>query len=102
MAKLAKGRAKSGGRRKGTPNKTTSVIKDALIAAAEAVGADGNGAGGLTGYLTSLATVEPRAFASLLGRVIPLQVSGPNGEPLAPLVVPILAIPPHDPDADPA
>ena len=70
------------GRPKGTPNKTTVALKEAILLAAESAGEDGCGSGGLTGYLRSLAVNEPRAFSSLLGRVLPLQVSGagPNGE----------------------
>lgn len=75
-------RPKTGGRQKGTPNKTTASLKEAILLAAKEVGSDGEGGGGLTGYLKTLAKAQPKAFASLLGRVLPLQVegSGPNGE----------------------
>jgi hypothetical protein len=62
------------GRPKGTPNKTTALLKDAIIKAAEAQGDGGNG--GLIGYCTFLARDEPKAFAQLLGKVLPLQVTG--------------------------
>jgi len=64
------------------PNKTTSLLKDAIVMAAVAVGKDGDGAGGLQGYLEHLAMDEPKAFASLIGRVIPVQVGGDPDSPL--------------------
>lgn len=70
------------GRVKGTPNKTTALLKDAIIKAAEAVGEDGNGKGALTGYLTRLAKGEPKAFAGLLGKVLPMQITGEGDGPL--------------------
>lgn len=70
------------GRPKGVPNKTTALLKDAIISAAELQGQDGNGKDGLVGYCQFLAKEEPRAFASLMGRVLPMQVegTGANGE----------------------
>lgn len=70
------------GRVKGTPNKTTALLKEAIIKAAEAVGEDGNGKGALTGYCTFLAASEPKAFAGLLGKVLPLQLAGDPDNPL--------------------
>ena len=64
------------GRKKGTPNKTTALLKEAILLAAEGVGEDGKGKGGLTGYCRFLATAEPKAFATLLGRVLPTQIEG--------------------------
>jgi hypothetical protein len=55
------------------------VLKDAIIAAAESVGFDGTGTDGLTGYLRLVATVDVKAFCSLLGRVLPLTLKG-DGE----------------------
>lgn len=67
------------GRPKNSPNKTTALLKDAIIAAAQAVGEDGKGKGALTGYCKYLAAAEPKAFAALLGRVLPTQVTGEGG-----------------------
>lgn len=75
---MAKGE-KTGGRKKGTPNRTTAILKDAIVRAAELTGRDGKGMDGLIGYCRFLAVEEPKAFAGLMGRVIPLQVSGPDG-----------------------
>jgi len=70
------------GRPKGSPNKTTVALKEAILLAAEQTGQDGKGKGGLTGYLVNLAKTEPKAFSSLLGRVLPLQVTGEGDGPL--------------------
>lgn len=72
---MAKGQ-KTGGRTKGTPNKTTALLKDAIIQAAELTGEDQQGKNGLIGYCKYLAKDEPKAFATLMGRVLPMQVEG--------------------------
>ena len=82
MSKLEPGRAKTGGRKKGTPNKTTSTLREAILQAAADVGEDLKGEGGLTGYLRRVATQDVKAFASLLGRVLPLQVASDPDNPM--------------------
>lgn len=57
-----------GGRRKGTPNKTTGALKDMILEAL-------NQSGGV-GYLIQQADEEPKAFMALLGRVLPMQLQG--------------------------
>lgn len=69
---------KTGGRSKGTPNKTTALLKDAILQAAEQAG----GSDGLVGYLKSQATANPGPFMTLLGKVIPTQVTGEDGGPI--------------------
>jgi hypothetical protein len=60
------------GRKPGTPNRMTRVIKEATFAAVEA-SKYSNGQG-LVGYLKWLSEEHPRTFArSILGRLIPLQ-----------------------------
>lgn len=59
----------------GTVNRITSDLKLGIIDAAAAYGSDGRGAGGLTGYLFFLAGKHPKAFSSLLGKMLPLQVN---------------------------
>lgn len=66
------------GRPKGSPNKTTALLKDAILTAADAAG----GEGGVVGYLTLQAQENPGQFMALLGKVMPTQLSGPEGEPL--------------------
>jgi hypothetical protein len=62
---------------KGQANRITRDLRQAVIAAAEAYGCDGNGTGQLTGYLYFLAARHPKAFAGqLLSKMIPLQLSG--------------------------
>lgn len=63
------------GRPKGLPNKTTALLKDAILRAAEAAG----GGEGLVGYLTTQAKDNPAPFLSLLGKVLPMQVTGEDG-----------------------
>lgn len=65
-------RQKTGGRAAGTPNKTTALLKDAILKAAEKAGDKG----GLVGYLTTQASANPAAFMTLLGKVLPMQVEG--------------------------
>jgi hypothetical protein len=74
---MAKGQ-KTGGRTKGTPNKTTALLKDAILKAAE----DAGDKDGLVGYLTRQAGANPTAFLALLGKVLPLQISGDSESPL--------------------
>ncbi len=70
MSKLEAGRTKTGGRQKGTPNKTTALLKDAILRAAEAAG-DGD----MDAYLEKQARENPAPFMALLGKVLPMQVA---------------------------
>lgn len=74
--KQGRGSKSNRGRKAGIPNRVTTALKEAIILAAAAVGRDGSGKDGLTGYLVRLAKTEPRSFAALLGRVIPLHIVG--------------------------
>ena len=60
-----------GGRKKGTPNKFTGELKDMILQAL-------SNAGG-TEYLQKQATSSPTAFLALVGKVLPLQVTGKDG-----------------------
>lgn len=66
------------GRPKGVLNKSTTLLKDAILAAAEKAG----GKDGLIGYLQRQADENPAAFLSLVGKVLPLQIAGNDGGPL--------------------
>jgi len=70
------------GRSPGSLNKTTKALKEAILAAAEEVGMDGEGKEGLTGYLKRVAKEDVKAFSSLLGKVLPMQVTGEDGGPI--------------------
>jgi hypothetical protein len=62
------------GRPKGAKNKTGLLVKEAILLAAEQTGENGRGREGTVGFLKRLARREPKAFAQLLGRLIPVQV----------------------------
>lgn len=68
------GTQKTGGRQKGTPNRMTADIKQMIVEALDK-------AGGVT-YLVKQAENNPKAFLSLVGRVLPLQVTGEDGGPV--------------------
>lgn len=77
------------GRPKGVPNKTTGALKDMILQALD-------NAGGAT-YLTARAK-DPKtasAFLTLLGKVLPMQVTGPNGGPVVARVE-LVALTPND------
>ena len=62
------------GRPKGVPNKTTALLKDAVLKAAETAG--GGEPDGLVNYLVEQAKRNPGAFITLFGKVLPTQISG--------------------------
>lgn len=62
------------GRQKGVPNKFTTKLKDAILAAAEASGRNGKGKDGAIGYLVWLSRTEPAVFGRLLEKVMPMQI----------------------------
>ena len=64
------------GKPKGTPNKITVALKEAILAAGEAAG----GEGGLTSYLTRLALENSSAYAGLLAKVLPTTLSTPDSD----------------------
>jgi hypothetical protein len=75
---MAAGR-KTGGRSKGTPNKTTAALKDMILAALDRKG-------GIK-YLVEQASTNPTAFLTLVGKVLPLQVDAEHsGEIVAQVV----------------
>jgi hypothetical protein len=80
--KFVKGDPNPGrGRPKGSENKMTRILKEAVVVAAELVGnrltrepklaLEGSG---LVAYLEWAAEHEPKAFLTLLGKVLPLQL----------------------------
>ena len=70
------GHPKKGGRKKGTPNKTTALLKDAILQAAMEAG----GKDGLVGYLRVQALTNPGPFMALLGKVLPMQLADNKGD----------------------
>ena len=65
------------GRPKGLPNKTTALLKDAILKAATDAG-DGD----MAAYLTQQAKDNPGPFLALLGKVLPMQIAGDPDNPL--------------------
>ncbi len=63
------------GRPKGTPNKTTKQVKEMILAALDT-------AGGID-YLVRQSEENPTAFMTLVGKVLPLQLSGDEENPVA-------------------
>lgn len=61
------------GRKQGSTNKFTRIIKEAILIAAELEGSNGQGAGKLVGYMRKIAREDVRAMAMLIARAMPLQ-----------------------------
>ena len=67
MAPYAKGQSGNpAGRRPGTPNRVTAVVREAVLAAFDEVGGKD--------YLVQVARDEPKVFCALLARLVPTQV----------------------------
>ena len=62
------------GRPKGSPNKVTADVKAMVLAALDQAGG--------VGYLLEQANANPTAFLTLVGKVLPLTVSGDPENPL--------------------
>ena len=80
------GTPKTGGRKKGVPNKLTLSIKQAIEEAF-------NGVGGAA-YLMEQAQQNPQAFLTLLGKIIPAQVQADvtsNGKSIADMQAAVIA-----------
>ncbi|ASQ10216.1 hypothetical protein CDO22_08595 [Sinorhizobium meliloti] len=83
------------GRKKGTPNKTTKLLKEAILKAAENAG-DGD----MVEYLTVQARTNPGPFMALLGKVLPMQIAGDPENPLQTVTRIELVAPEHDNGTD--
>ncbi len=89
-------------RTKGAPtNKLATLdIHHAILEAANRVGSDGRGTGGLVGYLESAARKHPKYFLSLIGRMVSLDINE-SDESEGPININIVSIPSgHFFDAD--
>jgi len=72
----ARGGSRNGaGRKPGAPNKLSADIKEMVIGALEDVGG--------RSYLAARAIDTPTAFMALLGKILPTQLTGENGAPIA-------------------
>jgi hypothetical protein len=81
---MAAGR-KTGGRQKGTPNKITKTLREAVLGAFDDAGGQQ--------YLVRMSQEQPAAFMTLLGKVLPMTLAG---EPSAPILnrIELVAVPP--------
>jgi hypothetical protein len=68
------GLPRSPGRPKGTPNKTTAAVKDMIIKALDKAGGHE--------YLLRQSEANPGPFMALVGKVLPLQLTGDAGAPI--------------------
>jgi hypothetical protein len=75
------------GRPKGVPNKATTKIKDMITQALDK-------AGGVE-YLTKQATENPVAFLGLVGKVLPMQLTGEDGGAIKVTCVEIIGVVPE-------
>jgi hypothetical protein len=71
-------RQKTGGRQKGTPNKTTQAAKDAIARAAEELG----GADRLVAWAKEDPANERLFWGTIYPKLLPLQLSGEGGGPV--------------------
>jgi hypothetical protein len=69
-SKVEGSRKKTGGRKAGTPNKMTAALKEDILSALAGVGG--------AAYLESVAKSHPPAFLGLIGKVLPMTITGPN------------------------
>jgi len=74
-----KGQPKVGGRQKGTPNKLTADVKAMVLKALDR-------AGGVD-YLWEQSQANPNAFLTLVGKILPTQISGDPDSPIISKVV---------------
>lgn len=65
---------KTGGRKKGTPNKVTRELRKAIENAFVELGGES--------YLKRVARKNPGVFVQLLGKLLPLQITGKDGDPI--------------------
>jgi len=81
---------KGPGRPKGSVNKTTAILKDAILQAATDAGN-----GDMVAYLKDQAIANPGPFMSLLGKVLPMQIAGPDGADGLPSAIQISIVDPR-------
>ncbi len=68
---MAKGTKTGGGSRKGIPNKLTKDVKAMILGALDKAGGEQ--------YLLARSADQPVAFMTLVGKVLPLQLTGEGG-----------------------
>jgi hypothetical protein len=77
---MPRGGARAGaGRRAGAPNKITKDMRAAILAAYDAVGGQA--------FLERVAMEDAKTFCTLLGKIIPTQVTGDEDNPVVTKIV---------------
>lgn len=71
---MALGKKTGGGSRKGIPNRATAEIKAMVLQALEEEGG--------VEYLRWASREQPASFLTLLGKILPTQVTGADGAPV--------------------
>ncbi len=66
---------KTGGRQRGTPNKVTVAVREAIVNAFEEVGGQS--------YLVKVAREDPRTFLTLVGKIVPREIEVDAYDPTA-------------------
>jgi hypothetical protein len=84
---MAKG-AKTGGRAKGTPNKTTKALKEMILGALDQAGGES--------YLLQQARENPNAFLTLVGKVLPTTLAGDPNNPVTVTTIKRVIVRPGD------
>lgn len=74
MAGRPKGTPKTGGRKKGVPNKVNQDLKTMILGALDKKGG--------VDYLVTQASANPAAFLTLVGKVLPMTVAGDADSPI--------------------
>ena len=70
LTPFKKDHKKVGGRKAGVPNKIPRAEKEAVLAALDAIGLDGQGFGGRLGFFIRGGILHPDALAKLIGKTI--------------------------------
>lgn len=71
MAGRKPGTPKTGGRQKGVPNKLTADVKSMILGSLSRAGGED--------YLLARSQDQPVAYMALVGKVLPLQLTGEGG-----------------------
>jgi hypothetical protein len=71
MAGRKPGGKKTGGRKPGTPNKLTADVKAMILGSLARAGGED--------YLLARSADQPVAYMTLVGKVLPLQITGEGG-----------------------
>ena len=80
-------------KKKGAINKLTRDVKAGILDGAIAYGSDGEGTGGLTGYFEMCAARYPKQYMYLLGKLVPLNITGDGAAGHQTLSVNIISVP---------